>query len=120
MSSVITITEAERATLVRMLGKAHTEGVRIYQNPHDGRYYASSTSNRSQLHYVTAYSCDCPGFMHHGHCKHHAALLETLGWITLPTPDPLPCRHCAGRGFWIQAIHGERVDVPCPHCQLVA
>lgn len=97
-SSEVRFTETEKAVLIRLLGKAHAEGTKLYQDPSDGRHYASSTSDPSKLHYVTAYSCDCTGFFHHGRCKHHAALLESLGWLSLPTPDPEP-------GAKLEVIH---------------
>lgn len=78
-----------RYALTRLADKARTDGIRLYRDPVDGRHYASSASEPGRLHYVTGYSCDCRGFMTHQRCKHHAALLAAMGWLTdKPEPDP--------------------------------
>jgi hypothetical protein len=106
---------------VRLADKARQTGVQLKRDD-AGRYWASSTSQPGHWHAVTGYSCDCAGFVSHGRCKHHSALLAALGWLPDPTPAPValpvptPCRSCAGRGFWIQARYGKRVDVVCPVC----
>ena len=84
--------EAEREDAVRRLGaKARVEGVQLYRDARDGRYYASSVSRPGKLHYLTGVSCDCMGFAAHGRCKHHSALLLALGWVDGSTfePDPI-------------------------------
>jgi hypothetical protein len=85
--------EAEReATVRRLAAKARKEGVQLYRDTRDGRYYASSVSHPGKLHYVTGVSCDCPGFATHQRCKHHSALLLALGWVADDTtfePDPI-------------------------------
>ncbi len=81
--------ETHSAALVRLAGKARTDGIRLYRDSIDGRHYASSASEPDRLHYVTGYSCDCRGFATHQRCKHHAAVLTALGWLKVePEPDP--------------------------------
>lgn len=72
--------------------KARAEGVKLLRDRRDGRYYATSATKPGTRYFVTLVSCTCPGFVHHGHCKHHSALvmahlLQELGPQT-PTPDP--------------------------------
>lgn len=120
-------TEARGAALVRLVGQARADGIRIYRNPRDGRHYASSASTPGRLHYVTGYSCDCLGFITHQRCKHLAALHAALGWIQ-PDPEPTPpavsvspCGECGGHGE-IQDLevrqHGRFVMqwTNCPTC----
>jgi hypothetical protein len=114
--------ETREQALHRLADKARQEGVKLYQDPVDGRYYASSVSQPGHKHYVTGYSCDCVGFAKHGRCKHHAALLSALGWIdsrpnapkrlpqpksapvkaepdpTAPAPLEIRCSDCNGTG----------------------
>ncbi|MEJ7900502.1 MAG: hypothetical protein WKF63_01575 [Thermomicrobiales bacterium] len=92
----VRIIETERTALTRLLAKAKAEGVKLLRDQ-DGRHYASSVSRPGTRHYVTAYSCDCRGFVAHQRCKHHAALLSALGWLQGdPEPDPgmaITCAH---------------------------
>ncbi len=82
-------TETREATLTRLLDKARAEGVRLYRDPADGRYYASSASTPGRYYLLTGYSCECADFCQHGRCKHYAALMSALGWIdTDPSPAP--------------------------------
>jgi hypothetical protein len=85
--------EAERDEAIRRLAaKARKEGVQLYRDSRDGRYYASSVSHPGKMHYVTGLSCDCPGFATHQRCKHHSALLVALGWVadnSTVEPDPI-------------------------------
>ncbi len=97
---------ADRQALVRLVARARQDGIRLFRD-RSGRYFASSASRPGQLHYVTGYSCDCRGFVAHGRCKHHAALMTALGWVD-GTPDPTPpaeispvpstCGECRGTG----------------------
>ena len=93
----VRITETERTALTRLLAKA--EGVTLTRD-HDGRHFASSVSQPGKRHLVTGYSCECRGFLTHGRCKHHAALLSALGWLQgAPDPDPgmtITCAHTDG------------------------
>ena len=95
----VRITETEHTALTRLLAKARAEGVKLLRD-HDGRHFASSVSQPGTLHYVTGLSCDCRGFVSHGRCKHHAALLSALGWLQGdPEPDPgmtITCAHTDG------------------------
>ena len=89
-STEIRITETERTAMSRLLAKARAEGVKLIRDQ-DGRHFASSVSRPGTLHYVTAYSCDCRGFVAHQRCKHLAALLAAKGWLDgTPEPDPAP------------------------------
>jgi hypothetical protein len=85
--------EAEREDAIQRLArKARTEGVQLYRDSRDGRYYASSVSHPGKMHYVTGVSCDCTGFASHQRCKHHSALLLALGWVSDDAtfePDPI-------------------------------
>ena len=84
----VRITETERTALTRLLAKAKAEGVKLLRDQ-DGRHYASSTSTPGRRYLVTGYSCTCRGFLSHGRCKHHAALMSALGWLQGdPEPDP--------------------------------
>ena len=129
---------SEREHLERMLAKAHAEGVRILVDD-DGRHYATSSSDPKALLYVTGHSCDCAGFIHHGRCKHHAALLEYQGWLGTPAPqDPTPtalpvptavCETCNGAGLEVEShsrwVGGRRLGfrdtwttlTPCRACE---
>ena len=60
---------------VRLAAKARQDGVTLTVEE-DGRHYASSTSKPGQSHYVTGYSCDCPGFANRGRCRHHLSLIH--------------------------------------------
>jgi len=81
--------EGDEQAMIRLLAKARQEGIRLYRDSSDGRHYASSSSMPGRLHYLTAYSCTCKGFIAHGRCKHHSALLAALGWLgTSPEPTP--------------------------------
>jgi hypothetical protein len=91
----VTIVESREQTIRRLAAKARREGVQVLQD-NRGRWWASSVSQPGQLHAVTAVSCDCAGFVHHSHCKHHSALLVHLGWVA-GEPEPV-CSQCAGTG----------------------
>ncbi len=122
--------ETRDQTVTRLARKAREEGVQLKRDGL-GRYWATSTSAPGAMYALTGYSYSCPGFFHHGACKHHSALMVALGWVErepeTPTPAPValpvspPCRSCEGRGFHITARRvgrGEfvREDVPCPAC----
>jgi hypothetical protein len=50
---------------------------------------------------VTGFSCNCPGFISHQRCTHHALLLAYLGWLPEIEDETLatsPCRYCHGQG----------------------
>jgi hypothetical protein len=66
--------------LHRLAQVAHTRGLRLCRD-NDGRWLCTSARDERLVHYVTGYSCDCPGFVRHQRCSHLALLLETLGWL---------------------------------------
>lgn len=125
-------TESRDQVITRLAEKARREGIKLYRDGKDGRYYASSVSRPSTKHYVTAISCDCAGFANYARCKHHAALLVALGWAgpddLNPEPSiaalPVPiftCDECRGTG----SVHGTvptgpttwaYSDIVCPTC----
>lgn len=96
--------ETHDEAIYRLADQAVQRGVQIYRTP-DGRHYATSISNPGELHYVTAYSCDCRGFARHQRCTHHGALLAHLGWLpasTSPVSSRVaeqPCNCCGGGGM---------------------
>jgi hypothetical protein len=103
--SMVRKSETREEALVRLAAKAREEGVKLYRDSKDGRYYASSVSTPGQMHYVTGFSCDCAGFAQHHRCKHYAALMSALGWIAAPEPKPTApatrpavCGTCNGLG----------------------
>ena len=69
--------ETKAQAVVRLAAQATANGIRIYV--YDLTYYATSTSDPGALHRVTAWSCDCTGYVFHGRCQHHAALLQHIG-----------------------------------------
>lgn len=125
--------ESREAAIRRLAAKARRQGVKLYRDAKDGRYYASSVSRPGLMHYVTGVSCDCAGFAEYARCKHHSALIVALGWLVEdPAPEPEPavtalpvpmivCDTCDGRG----SVHGTvptgpttwaYSDVVCPDC----
>ena len=63
----------------RLAFGAINAGIRIFQYPHTGEFYASSYRQPDILHRVTRVSCDCGAFIRRGRCSHHAALLHHIG-----------------------------------------
>jgi hypothetical protein len=100
----------------RLADAAHDRGLRLFRD--GSRWYCSSASTAGGCHYVTGLSCDCPGFVAHGRCTHHALLLERLGWlpeveeaaprspaleriidtVDAEEPAPVACLWCGGSG----------------------
>jgi hypothetical protein len=106
---------ATAADFHRLADAAHDRGLRLFR---DGpRWYCSSASRPGEAHYVTGFSCDCPGFIHNQRCTHHALLLERLGWLPEIEPD-LPyvdqqradCSDCRGCGVRVFHSFEERCD----------
>ncbi len=101
-------TETREDALVRLAAKAKADSIKLYQDPKDGRFYASSRSRPGTFHYLTGFSCTCAGFITHQRCSHLAALHSALGWLSLEDPDPTPpaetspvnstCTECQGTG----------------------
>ena len=110
---------ATPADFHRLADLAHERGLRLFR---DGqRWYCSSASDPGGCHYVTGFSCDCPGFIAHQRCTHHALLLERLGWLPElenesnsdpPAPASLDCTDCSGCGVQ----HFRSFDLPCESC----
>jgi len=88
-----TTNETLEAARIRLAQKARIDGVRIVRDPIDGRHYATSTSQPGRFHYVTLVSCDCPGFIHAGRCRHHSALLAAYAPLP-PDPGSPACANC--------------------------
>ena len=119
--------ETRTDALVRLAAKARHEGVQLFRDRADGRYYASSASTPGTRYMVTGYSCECRGFVAHGRCKHYAALMAALGWIEgspALTPEPqavtATCRTCDGHGTHPATVAFGRTirfeDVTCERC----
>lgn len=113
---------ATAADFSRLADLAHERGLRLFR---DGpRWYCSSASEPGGCHYVTGFSCDCPGFMAHQRCSHHALLLERLGWlpeydVDLDRDDLVvkTCSACTGAGKieeW--GVSGPIGCKPCDVC----
>jgi hypothetical protein len=107
---------ATAADFHRLAEVAHDRGLRLFR---DGpRWFCSSASRPGEAHYVTGLSCDCPGFLAHQRCSHHA-LLERLGWLPEVEPDMpyveasvIDCPDCCGCG--VQDF--GRYTLPCETC----
>ncbi len=104
MGIITTSTTPEsKEALVRLAAKAKADGIKLYQDPKDGRFYASSRSKPGTFHYLTGFSCTCRGFITHQRCSHLAALHSALGWLD-PTPPAVSspitsnCGECQGTG----------------------
>src|SRR5215212_2486852 len=100
---------ATAADFHRLADLAHERGLQLFR---DGqRWYCSSASDRGGCHYVTGFSCDCPGFIAHQRCTHHALLLERLGWLPeVEEPAPAGCPDCSGCGVVVYRTFEERCD----------
>jgi hypothetical protein len=60
------------------------------------------------------HDCDCPGFVHHGHCKHADGLAALLAReATRPAPR---CSRCRGVGRVTFAARGVETNTRCPQC----
>jgi hypothetical protein len=70
---------ATAADFHRLADLAHERGLQLFRD--GSRWYCSSASKPGESHYVTGFSCTCPGFVSHQRCTHHALLLERLGWL---------------------------------------
>jgi hypothetical protein len=108
---------ATAADFHRLADLARERGLRLFRD--DPRRYCSSASNAGGCHYVTELSCDCPGFIAHQRCTHHALLLERLGWLPEVEPEmpyvetsPADCIECCGCG--VQDF--GRYALPCETC----
>lgn len=126
-----TLDTAEIEAHATRAGKARREGVKLYRDNQTGAHYATSVSQPGRWHYVTLLSCDCVGFVNHGHCKHHSALV-IAHLLQDGGPDPetdaglCPTCHGAGtveskRSRWVGGgklgyRHEWSLDVTCEAC----
>lgn len=127
MHTLTTTDTAELTAHLTRASKARREGVRLLRDRTDGRHYATSATTRGVVYYVTLVSCECPGFQHHGHCKHNSALVIAHA-LQDGHISPDPCHLCNGTGTvqeprsrWVGGSKlGYRstwvVDVPCEAC----
>ena len=77
--------------LHRLADEAIRRGIRLFKVPSTAEWYASSATDPALLHRVTAFSCDCRGFMHWQRCSHNSLLLAEIGYLPdLPDPEPDP------------------------------
>jgi len=101
----------------RLADLAHERGLRVFESaPHT--WWCTSHSSPLRLHVVTGYTCDCPGFFHHGRCTHHAALLAHLGWLP-EVEDEAPisaCPACTAGKIEEFGVSGPIGCKPCPVC----
>lgn len=79
--------ETEAAALHRLAAQARDRGVKIVHNLVTNHHWATSVSRPGKLHAVTLLSCDCLGFVTHGRCTHHAAILDY--YCSLPPIEPV-------------------------------
>ncbi len=106
---------ATAADFHRLAELAHQRGLRLFRD--GSRWYCSSASDAGGCHYVTGLSCDCPGFIAHQRCTHHALLLERLGWLPEIEDSTVAfasadCPSCTGCGVVVYRSFEER----CPDC----
>jgi len=99
--------------LRRLAAEATKRGIRILSEPLSGEHFATSATDPTLLHRVTAYSCSCRGFTRWGRCSHFAALLASKGW--LPELDPEPSAPVVMPSTSIPAVETV-VLVACPLC----
>jgi hypothetical protein len=86
--------EHERAVALHRLALlARERGLRILRD-REGRFLVTSHSHPRLVYYVTAVSCECPGFIRHGRCTHQALLLFELGWLPEVEGMPSPLVKC--------------------------
>lgn len=126
---------AELKAHVERANKARKEGVKLLRDRVSGQHWATSASRPFVKYYVTLFSCTCPGFVSHGHCKHNSALIvaHLLQEGHDGDPEEAPaCHACNGTGKveeprsrWIGGSKlGYRstwtVEVPCEACTEVA
>jgi hypothetical protein len=112
------------ADLHRLAALAHERGLRLVQERGTGAWFCSSASTPGEAHYVTGYSCTCPGFCYHQRCTHHALLLDRLGWLPVvecesvmeaPPLTLIPCGNCSGGGV-VYVKECAQAGWPMPTC----
>ena len=75
--------------ITRLALQARENDVTIYVYDIDGppQYFATSIGQPGRLYRVSAFSCQCRGFIAHQKCQHHSALLAFIGELP-PLPEP--------------------------------
>lgn len=83
------------------LRRAHAEGIEVRQLAGCGMWIGTSASDTTVAYEVTPWSCEChAGQFGDPVCKHRAAMLETLGRLSLDLGPgaPAKCNACNGTG----------------------
>jgi hypothetical protein len=116
----VTTTRPRRPTTVedlhRLAELGRDRGLRLFE-PAPNHWYCTSHSASFALHTLTAWSCDCRGFIAHGRCSHYALLLSELGWLPDPEPPTITCPRCQGCGLHYSR-ECERAGFPYPGCDV--
>jgi hypothetical protein len=102
------IIEPRGEAINRLAAEAKKKGVQIFLYLRTGEYYATSTSSPDELHRVTLVSCDCPGFLRHQRCTHHAALLAELDELPPLPSTPLPVKRNPQQPHRLGDGHAQR------------
>jgi len=109
--------ETHDERIVRLARTARERGIRVYSDDAGQQWFATSSSQPGVLHYVTAVSCTCRGFVFSGACTHNAALLDRQNWlprVVEELPATVPCYPCDGTGeIWSK---GEWSPDQCWYC----
>jgi hypothetical protein len=125
--------ETVDAAFHRLAAEARKMGIVVYkvEGSKGPAWFSPSQSRPGVAHALTAVSCDCDGFLRWQRCRHLAALLDTLGWLPVLSPDPPtpapaigrpsapPCATCRGRG-WSYAGWQASGGAVRPVCRMCA
>jgi len=111
-------TESYDQAVWRLAALAQERGVRIFVYDIDGppQYFATSVGRPGHLYRLTAFSCQCRGFIAHQKCQHVAALLDEIGELPpLPEPPALVAM-VARRTERMSAAHARHIEVEARKC----